>query len=167
MNTAKVASAGKSALRGVWNFDGQNGYWSWFSFVQNILNVLVENGFSCMHRHTHSCTNPPLKKVVMNATGMQGEVRVSLNSFIAVWVYAPPLTHPSFCKKLSASRSFLTSTCPRISVWEITNGHKPVINCSICKWGQRIFLHCVLKLQVLFPTVRQKDRVIRTDFFFF
>lgn len=68
--------------------------------------------------------------------------------FTAVWLYAPPTSHPSFCKKPSAFISFLTSTCPGISIWGISKGHKPVINCSIARWGQRNFLHCVLKLQL-------------------
>lgn len=99
MNTAKVASEETVALRGVWNFGGQNGYWSWFNFVQNLLNVLVEIGYSRMHRHTNYCTNPPVKVIMMNVAGMQGEGQVSLNISTAVWAYAPPLAHPSFCKK--------------------------------------------------------------------
>lgn len=159
-----VASEGKSALTGVWNFGVQNCYWSRFfssyfsCFVVNVLNVPVQIGYTCIQKHMIYCTNPPLKYIMINPR--RGE---SIIQCFYSWLFYSPSRDPP--QLLQETSCFCVIPNFNLSRDFNMGNNKPVISCSVAKGSQRNFLYCVLKLWIFVPLYMQKDGTRRTEFF--
>lgn len=72
-----VAFEEKLILTEVWNFGVQNCDQSWLSFYQNILDVLVENDYSHMYKHTkllHKHTSKKSHDLCSHKAGSGGSI---------------------------------------------------------------------------------------------